>query len=148
MFVTGRGLEVVIPLLSDPSVPTPDYIVCDVGASVVDGRSLQPVQPLQADIDARWPGERAVVAAMESFSGLERQEVPQQRRCSYFCSPGTVGSDIRTIAARLGCEVLYSQPTAIWSLRLSRAGGHRRGVARRRHEGALGARDGLPPAAV
>ncbi|MDT3672238.1 MAG: glucosylglycerol-phosphate synthase [Aromatoleum sp.] len=108
VFVTGRGLEVVIPLLSDPSVPTPDYIVCDVGASVVDGRTLQPVQPLQADIDARWPGERVVVAAMESFAGLERQEVPQQRRCSYFCAPGTVGSDIHTIAAGFGCDVLYS----------------------------------------
>ncbi|CAI06559.1 predicted glycosyl transferase [Aromatoleum aromaticum EbN1] len=108
VFVTGRGLEVVLPLLSDPSIPTPDYIVCDVGATVVDGRTLQPVQPLQAGIDALWPGERVVAAAMASFVGIERQEVPQQRRCSYFCAPGTVGSDLRGIAAELGCDMLYS----------------------------------------
>ncbi len=108
VFVTGRGLEVVLPLLSDPSIPTPDYIVCDVGATVVDGRTLQPVQPLQAGIDALWPGERVVAAAVASFAGLERQEVPQQRRCSYFCAPGTVGSDLRVIAAELGCDMLYS----------------------------------------
>ncbi|NMG44291.1 glucosylglycerol-phosphate synthase [Aromatoleum toluvorans] len=108
VFVTGRGLEVVMPLLSDPSVPTPDYIICDVGATVVDGRTLKPIQPLQAEIDARWPGERTVAQALGSFAGIERQEVPQQRRCSYFCAPGTVDSDLQTIADSLGCDVLYS----------------------------------------
>ncbi|WP_018990819.1 glucosylglycerol-phosphate synthase [Aromatoleum toluclasticum] len=108
VFVTGRGLEVVMPLLSDPSVPTPDYIICDVGATVVDGRTLKPIQPLQAEIDARWPGERTVAQALGSFAGIERQEVPQQRRCSYFCAPGTVDSDLQAIADSLGCDVLYS----------------------------------------
>lgn len=107
-FVTGRGLEVVLPILSDPTVPVPDYIICDVGASVVDGRSRQAVQPLQSDIDARWPGERAVAEAMARFEGIERQEVPQQRRCSYFCEAGAVTAEIETIAAELGCDVLYS----------------------------------------
>ncbi|HSJ80481.1 MAG TPA: HAD family hydrolase, partial [Thiobacillus sp.] len=59
-FVTGRGLENVIPLLSDPTIPVPDYIICDVGATVVEGVTRQPVQPLQAAIDAVWPGERTV----------------------------------------------------------------------------------------
>lgn len=108
VFVTGRGLEVVIPLLSDPSVPTPDYIVCDVGGTVVDGHTLQPIQPLQSQIDQRWPGERVVVDAVASFSGIDRQEVPQQRRCSYFCEPGAVTAELRDIARSLGCEVLYS----------------------------------------
>ena len=36
VFVTGRGLEAVMPLLSDPLVPTPDYIICDVGGTVVE----------------------------------------------------------------------------------------------------------------
>lgn len=108
VFVTGRGLEVVMPLLSDPSIPVPDYIICDVGGTVVDGRTLQPVQPLQSDIVARWPGERAVVEAMLPFSGLERQEVPQQRRCSYFCNAESVSKDIVDTAAALGCDILYS----------------------------------------
>ena len=63
-FVTGRGLESVLPLLSDPILPRPDYIVCDVGATVVDGHTLQPVQPLQSQIDQRWPGESAIAMAL------------------------------------------------------------------------------------
>ena len=55
VFVTGRGLEAVMPILSDPAVPIPDYIICDVGGTVVEGGTLQPVQPLQAEIDQRWP---------------------------------------------------------------------------------------------
>lgn len=108
VFVTGRGLEVVLPLLSDPAIPQPDYIIADVGATVVDGRSRQPIQPLQTAIESRWPGERAVADAMAVFDGLERQEVPQQRRCSYFCSVDAVTPAIDAIAERLGCDVLHS----------------------------------------
>ncbi|PKO49637.1 MAG: glucosylglycerol-phosphate synthase, partial [Betaproteobacteria bacterium HGW-Betaproteobacteria-21] len=105
-FVTGRGLEVVLPILSDPTIPVPDYIICDVGGTIVDGHTRQPVQPLQSDIDSRWPGERAVAEAMAHFDGLERQEVPQQRRCSYFCDSDAITTDIQRIAAQLGCQVL------------------------------------------
>lgn len=111
VFVTGRGLEVVMPLLADAGVPTPDYIICDVGATVVEGSSLQPVQPLQAGIDLRWPGERAVADAMAAFPALERQEVPQQRRCSYFSGAEAVTPALLETAAALGCEVLHSAGT-------------------------------------
>ncbi|MGB1907943.1 MAG: HAD family hydrolase, partial [Spongiibacter sp.] len=57
VFVTGRGLESVMPLLSDPSIPKPGYIICDVGCTVVDGESLQPIHTLHTAIDKRWPGE-------------------------------------------------------------------------------------------
>lgn len=107
-FVTGRGLEVVLPLLDDPSIPIPDYIIADVGATVVDGATLLPVQPLQGEIEERWPGERTIARAMTRFDGLERQEVPQQRRCSYFCSADAVTPEIEKVAAELGCDVLYS----------------------------------------
>lgn len=51
VFVTGRGLESVIPLLNDPFIPNPDYIVCDVGATIVNGRTLEPLEPVQGDIE-------------------------------------------------------------------------------------------------
>ena len=108
VFVTGRGLEGVLPILSDPTIPIPDYIVCDVGGTVVDGRSQAAVQPLQAGIDARWPGEQVIAEAMAQFPRLERQEVPQQRRCSYFCDADAIDPEIHAAAAGLGCEVLYS----------------------------------------
>ncbi|MET0290629.1 MAG: HAD-IIB family hydrolase, partial [Pseudoxanthomonas sp.] len=111
IFITGRGLEAVMPLLNDPSVPRPDYVVCDVGATVVDGRTLQPVHPLQSKIDARWPGEHVVAQVLREFPQLVRQDVPQERRCSYYCDPETLApirSQIEKTAQELGCAVLYS----------------------------------------
>ena len=36
MFVTGRGIESVMPLLDNPVIPDPDYIICDVGATILN----------------------------------------------------------------------------------------------------------------
>lgn len=107
-YVTGRSLEAVLPLLADPTLPQPDYIIADVGATLVHGDSLQPIQPLQSTVDARWPGETQVASAIEAF-GLERQDVPQARRCSYFCTPEQAANPaLRKIADELGCDLLYS----------------------------------------
>ncbi|WOD12648.1 glucosylglycerol-phosphate synthase [Pseudomonas sp. NyZ704] len=108
IFVTGRGLEVVVPLLSDPAIPRPDYIICDVGATLVDGHTLQAVYPLQSEIEATWPGEQVVAARMAEFPGIDRQTVPQQRRCSYFCDAGAVTEEVREAVKALGCDLLYS----------------------------------------
>lgn len=111
IFITGRGLEAVMPLLTDPAIPRPDYLVCDVGATVVDGHSLRPVQPLQSQIEARWPGEHQVAPAFEAFPELQRQDVPQERRCSYFCPPqalARIRPQVEATATALGCDVLYS----------------------------------------
>ncbi len=107
-YVTGRSLEAVLPLLADPTLPQPDYIIADVGATLVHGDSLQPIQQLQSLVDTRWPGETQVAGAVEPF-GLERQDVPQARRCSYFCTPEQAGNpQLRQIADELGCDLLYS----------------------------------------
>lgn len=111
VWVTGRGFEAVMPLLADPFLPSPDYLICDVGATVIDGRSLQPLQPLQSEIDGRWPGEHVVADAMREFPDLLRQDVPQERRCSYFCEPEVLAPlrpEVDRVAAALGCGVLYS----------------------------------------
>lgn len=107
-YVTGRGLETVLPLLADPSLPQPDYIVCDVGATVVDGQTLQAIQPLQSEIAARWPGDQRVAEAFEPFPVLQRQSTPQQRRCSYFCAREVITQDMHEVAASLDCELLFS----------------------------------------
>ncbi|AKH70884.1 HAD-superfamily hydrolase, subfamily IIB [Spongiibacter sp. IMCC21906] len=115
-FVTGRGLESVLPLLADPTIPEPDYIICDVGCTVVDGSTQQPIQPLQSDIDKLWPGEHVVEAALDGINGLQRQDVPQERRCSYFCEPEAVDAVRAPLAkavAALDCDLLYS---ASWYL--------------------------------
>jgi len=108
VFVTGRGLEAVLPLLSDPTIPQPDYIICDVGCTVVHGASQQAIQPLQGEIDELWPGEQVVESALSSFEGLQRQEVPQERRVSYFCDNDLVNEDMLARVSALSCDVLFS----------------------------------------
>ena len=108
VYVSGRGLEAVMPVLDDPALPTPDYVICDVGATVVDGHTRQPIQPLQSRIEAHWPGDQVVVEAMSGFSGLERQALPQERRCSYFCDGDAVTDGVRQAVDQLGLDLLYS----------------------------------------
>jgi glucosylglycerol-phosphate synthase len=83
-FVTGRGVESVLPLLHDPLLPTPAYVIADVGATILATDGLRPVQPLQGAIDQRWPGVTPILKALRGLTGLTRQRVPQERRCSFF----------------------------------------------------------------
>ena len=108
VFVTGRGFEHVLPLIYDPTIPTPKYVICDVGTTIVHGDTLEPVQPIQSEINQCWPGEPAIIEAIEGIRGLERQEVPQQRRCSFFVPPNFDPEPVRERVAPLGCEVLHS----------------------------------------
>jgi hydroxymethylpyrimidine pyrophosphatase-like HAD family hydrolase len=108
IFVTGRGLESVRPLLADPSVPRPRYVIADVGATVWDVDAQRPVQPLQAQLEAPWPGDQAVVEALAPFGGLRRQEVPQEHRCSFLADVRQVSPELRDVVEALGCELLFS----------------------------------------
>lgn len=108
VFVTGRGLESVIPLLNDPIIPNPDYIICDVGATIVDGNTLEPVALLQSDIERIWPGRLKIAEILKNIPGLVYQEVPQQRRCSFFAEDESVVEVVAESVAVLDCEVLYS----------------------------------------
>ncbi|MHB1678113.1 MAG: glucosylglycerol-phosphate synthase [Sulfuriferula sp.] len=108
IFVTGRGLESVLPVLNDPTIPSPDYIIADVGATVVYGENLLPVTPLLQEITAAWPGTQQVLEALAPFTYLERQTVPQERRCSFFVQEGLIDDELRRIVDELGCELLFS----------------------------------------
>ncbi len=108
VLATGRGLESVMPLLSDPTFPRPSFIISDVGATLVDGESLQPVQPLQTAIASDWPGTLAVAEALEGFDCLERQDVPQERRCSFLANFNEIDDDLRGVVEELGCQLLFS----------------------------------------
>jgi glucosylglycerol-phosphate synthase len=107
VFVTGRGLETVIPLLSDPTIPDPDYIIADVGATVVD-RELRPVEPIQHELTAHWPGSQAVLRALGGFPQLVRQSVPQERRCSFLAPEDAITPALQAAVEALGCELLFS----------------------------------------
>ena len=107
VFVTGRGLETVMPLLSDPTIPGPDYIIADVGATVVD-RELRPVEPIQHELTSHWPGSQAVLRALSDFPQLVRQSVPQERRCSFLATEDAITPALQAAVAALDCELLFS----------------------------------------
>lgn len=107
-FVTGRGMESVLPLLDDSIIPNPDYIICDVGATVLNGRTLEPIQPLQSQIEKKWPGILTIRKKLRKVKGLELQKVPQQRRCSYYFDEHTDLDQVRELVSEYGCDVLQS----------------------------------------
>ncbi len=111
IFVTGRALETIAPLLWDPLVPRPSHVIGDVGGTVaaVDGHRFVPVQPLQSQIDAKWPGALKVLKAVREFPGLERQDVPQERRVSFvYRDESVVSASLRERVQELGCDLLCS----------------------------------------
>ena len=107
VFITGRGLESIIPLLSDPTIPAPDYIIADVGATIVHG-DLRPVGPLHHEQAANWPGSQVVLRALAGFPQLQRQTVPQERRCSFFLAEGGISDALRAAVEALDCDLLFS----------------------------------------
>lgn len=107
-FVTGRGLESVIPLLNDPIIPTPNYIIADVGATVVNGHTLESIEPLQNEIEGKWPKVYDIRTEFAKIPGLEYQEVPQQRRCSFYYNPEVDLNTVRAVADSFSCDVITS----------------------------------------
>lgn len=108
VFVTGRGVESVIPLLNDPLIPKPDYIVADVGATVVDGSTLEDIEPIQRAIEQKWPSPYAIRSEVLEKTTALYQEVPQQRRCSFYYDPETDLDKVYEIAKSFDCDVITS----------------------------------------
>lgn len=108
LFVTGRGIESVMPLLDNPIIPNPDFIICDVGATVLNGQTLEPVQPIQSKIEKLWPGALAIRKRMRKIKGLRLQPVSQERRCSYFYDESTDIETVKKIADEMGLDILLS----------------------------------------
>ncbi|WP_051967377.1 trehalose-6-phosphate synthase [Kitasatospora mediocidica] len=109
VFATGRGLPSVREVLRDPLVPRPRWIIADVGASVLDGVSLTPVEPLQRRLRSGWPGARRVRAALRRLPGLTYQHgVAQDGRCSFHLRPEQLTRELTDTVEALGCTWLYS----------------------------------------
>ncbi|MDX2207204.1 MAG: glucosylglycerol-phosphate synthase [Gemmatimonadales bacterium] len=108
VFVTGRGVESVIPLLGDALVPDPEFIIADVGATIVATDGLRPVDPIQWEIDSTWVGTEIVLEAIGEIEGLERQPVPQERRVSFHASRVEVIDEVRRRLQDLPVDLLHS----------------------------------------
>lgn len=108
IFVSGRGLDSVRYVLRDFEIPRPDYIIADVGATIADGATFQPVEPLQSYIAAKWPGKLKIAEKLDQIAGLVLQEVPQHRRCSYYADNESVVEQVKASLSSMPCEIIYS----------------------------------------
>ncbi|AEH10748.1 MULTISPECIES: HAD family hydrolase [Protofrankia] len=109
VFATGRGLPSIHEALEDPLVPRPRWIIADVGATVLDGVDYTPVQPLQGELRAGWPGTGRIRAALRGFPALTYQDdAPQEGRCSFFLRPEDLTPAIIDAVEALGCSWSYS----------------------------------------
>lgn len=108
VFVTGRGLESVLPLLSDPLIPEPDFIIADVGATVVNGHTLEAIEPLQSEIEEKWPKTYAIRSELEEIPQLSYQHVPQQRRSSFYYESDVDRERVQQVADKYDCDIITS----------------------------------------
>lgn len=108
IFVTGRGIESVLSLFEEPELPRPDFIIADVGATIVDGHTLESIEPIQQQIESAWPGQDMIFDAMKEFEALKVQSVPQRRRCSFILSDSSILPRVYETVDKLGCDSIYS----------------------------------------
>jgi HAD superfamily hydrolase (TIGR01484 family) len=108
VFATGRTLHDVEPLLRDPTIPKPRYVIADLGATVVHGATLEPLEPVDGELAARWVGEESVLRAVSSTVRLEHRRQACGRRCSFYAEDESVVPAVRTAVLPLGCDVSYS----------------------------------------
>src|SRR5690606_32748953 len=85
-----------------------DYVIADVGATVVQGEGLKRVDPLQRRIEEVWPGDDRVREALATFEELRPQEVPMERRVSYWIEGGRIPDGVQQAVEELGCDLLVS----------------------------------------
>ncbi len=108
VFNTGRNTELILPVLDDLFIPTPHYIIGDVGATVITGDTQQHVQPLQQEISNRWRETLKDISDIKELTQLNRQEQPQERRMSFYVEPDNKPEAIIEKLGQRNCDVLYS----------------------------------------
>jgi trehalose-6-phosphate synthase len=110
VFATGRSLASVRTLLrDDPLVPSPRWIIADVGASVIDASRMVHLEDLQGQLRAGWPGADRVRAALRRFPQLVYQDgVPQEGRCSFYLNPEGLSDSLKAAVKLLGCSWSYA----------------------------------------
>ncbi len=112
IFVTGRDPDFIVSLTKGTPVPTPDYVVGDVGttiAEVTPDGEVSPIPVLEEEIAATWGdvGPR-VRAALEGAAGLTPQSTGFRYRMSYDLQPSELDYGLPDRVREMGVDVLIS----------------------------------------
>ncbi len=112
IFVTGRDLDFVEHLCRNEGVPVPDFVVGDVGTSVVAWPGREPIAEVEQWIDASWQNPEARIRALLAEEpGLRRQAVQGGRRVSYLYDPNVLRPEAAIKAREAGFDVTLSAET-------------------------------------
>lgn len=102
IYVTGRSVPATREIIRELPLPQPDLLIADVGTSVRGGPDLEPVEEIESQLDAVWPGADTIRQRLVGVPGLEEQEVRPPRRVSYWIREGSMDAAIDRAAAALG----------------------------------------------
>lgn len=109
IFVTGRDIGFIAELVGVPGLPRPDYIVGDIGTSIYDGRTLEPIVALETPIAAKWDRANArVMALLDGAPGLTLQETRFRHRISYDYDEATLTEESVAKVEAAGFDCLLS----------------------------------------
>ncbi len=109
IFVTGRDIGFIAELIETPGLPRPHYVVGDIGTSIYDGRTLQPIAELEATIRAAWNNATArVVELLDKEPGLTLQGTPFRHRVSYDYDPAILSPHTIAKVEAAGFDCLLS----------------------------------------
>ncbi|BAY80208.1 putative hydrolase of the HAD superfamily protein (plasmid) [Nostoc linckia NIES-25] len=92
VYVTGRELDRVSELFEEePNIPKPEYIIADVGTTIVHGETFKPISVLQDWVGQTWGNaNEKVKALLANEPGLKLQSVNPDYRVSYYYEPETL----------------------------------------------------------
>ena len=111
VFVTGRDPDFITELCSGP-VPTPDYVIGDVGTTIAhvgEGARIEPIADLEAEIAERWAhGGPRVRDALADHPALSEQPTAFRYRVSYDYDPAHSVDDAVALIDALGYDALIS----------------------------------------
>lgn len=94
IFVTGRDLAFIRELVQAPGMPRPHYIIGDIGTSVFDGKTFEPITEIEAPIAELWNNSADRVAAiLDQEPSLRLQPGLFRYRRSYYYNPESLPTD-------------------------------------------------------
>lgn len=119
-YVTGRHRALVEEAIDEYSLPSPDFVIGDVGTTIyaVHQNSWEPRQDWQSEIAGDWAGHgHAHLAALfNNFDGLELQEAEKQNefKLSYYAP---LDSDYAAMTGKMQnlLHAEHIQASLVWS---------------------------------
>lgn len=120
-YVTGRHLELVQQAIKNYELPTPEFIISDVGSKIYHsrGKHWHPLSEWEQDIDRDWNGRnhQQIKQLFEDIVGLQLQEISKQNthKLSYYLPLYTDHDEIiKQMQIRLEKENINA--SLIWSI--------------------------------